>query len=461
MSDLKASVAETKNGFHVEGYEKIEYDFSFLDGVFDPANNNLAQCYERWGRCLAVMDLNIFNIYGDEMQKYFDHYNLPLTIHKTMIGEKAKSMETLLSIVDSMTDFGIIRKEPVLVVGGGLVTDVAGFACAAYRRNTNFIRIPTTVIGLIDASVSIKVAVNYGNYKNRLGAYHAPMHTFLDFSFLKTLPEGQVRNGFAELIKISTCAHKPTFDLLDKYCEKLITSRFGREGNDKEVLLAADEINRAGIHEMLKLETPNLHEIGLDRVIAYGHTWSPLHELSPKVPLRHGHAISIDMAYSATLANERGLLSDEEHRRLLNLFSRAGLSMDHELFDENMLDKATKAILKTRDGLLRAAVPNPIGTCVFLNDVSAEEMNKALRRHKELMKEYPREGAGIDAFVDASDTGYTMNDKPVEDAMHESKKVMNGMTNGAVNGKAQGHAAGPPQGLQEVMANGYENGYKN
>lgn len=68
------------------------------------------------------------------------------------------------------TEFGIIRKEPVLVIGGGLVTDVAGFACAAYRRTTNFIRIPTTVIGLIDASVSIKVAVNYGNYKNRLGA---------------------------------------------------------------------------------------------------------------------------------------------------------------------------------------------------------------------------------------------------------------------------------------------------
>jgi 3-dehydroquinate synthase len=116
MSDLKASVVETKNGFHVEGYEKIEYDFSFLDGVFDPKNNNLAQCYERWGRCLAVMDLNIFNIYGKDMQAYFDHYNLPLTIHKTMIGEKAKSMDTLLSIVDSMTEFGIIRKEPVLVV---------------------------------------------------------------------------------------------------------------------------------------------------------------------------------------------------------------------------------------------------------------------------------------------------------------------------------------------------------
>ena len=116
MSDLKATVEETKNGFHVEGYEKIEYDFTFLDGVFNTANPQLAQCYERWGRCLAVMDLNIFNIYGEEMQRYFDHHQLPLTIHKTMIGEKAKSMETLLSIVDSMTDFGIIRKEPVLVV---------------------------------------------------------------------------------------------------------------------------------------------------------------------------------------------------------------------------------------------------------------------------------------------------------------------------------------------------------
>jgi 3-dehydroquinate synthase len=160
------------------------------------------------------------------------------------------------------------------------LTRVHRFACATYRRTTNYIRIPTTVIGLIDASVSIKVAVNYGNYKNRLGAYHAPMHTFLDFSFLKTLPEAQVRNGFAELIKISTCGHRPTFELLDKYCEKLITSRFGRDNVDPEVRKAADEINRAGIFEMLKLETPNLHEIGLDRVIAYGHTWSPLHEVS-------------------------------------------------------------------------------------------------------------------------------------------------------------------------------------
>ncbi|KAL8869849.1 MAG: hypothetical protein Q9174_003961 [Haloplaca sp. 1 TL-2023] len=479
MSDLTASVLETKNGFHVDGYEKISYDFTFLDGVFNTNNRQLAECYSRWGRVLAVTDMNVFNMYGEQMQKYFDHYNLELKVHKTKIGEKAKTIPTFLSIVDSMTEFGIYRKEPVLVVGGGLVTDVAGFACAAYRRNTNFIRVPTTVIGLIDASVSIKVAVNYGNYKNRLGAYHAPIHTFLDFTFLRSLPIAQIRNGFAELIKISSCSHLPTFDLLDKYCEQIIETAFGRsDGASDEVRAAADKINREGIHEMLKLETPNLHEIGLDRVIAYGHTWSPMHELVPETPLRHGHAISIDMAYSATLANIRGLLSDEEHTRILRLFSRAGLSMDHPQFDEDILDKGTQAILKTRDGKLRAAVPNPLGSCVFLNDVSAEELNAALRRHKEIMKQYPRNGEGLEAFVDASDTGYTENnEEEVEDLEAAAAKagdlngsmngngvvhgghLINGHTNG-VNGHANG-VNGHANGVAEKLANGSTKGLTN
>ena len=110
MSDFKATVEETKKGFHVVGYEKIEYDFTFLDGVFDIGNPNLADCYERWGRCLAVMDRNIFDTYGDQIQSYFNHHNLELKIHKTMIGEKAKSIDTLLSIVDSMNSFGVFRK---------------------------------------------------------------------------------------------------------------------------------------------------------------------------------------------------------------------------------------------------------------------------------------------------------------------------------------------------------------
>lgn len=207
-----------------------------------------------------------------------------------------------------------------------------------------------------------------------------------------------------------------------------------------------------------------------------------MHELVPETPLRHGHAISIDMAYSATLANIRGLLSDQEHRRILNLFSRAGLSMDHPQFDEEILDKGTAAILKTRDGKLRAAVPSPLGKCVFLNDVGAEELNAALRRHKELMQEYPRNGEGLEAFVDASDTGYTDNSKPEVTALEEAAaeagslngtknvqggKLSNGHVNGQLNGLSNGtngaHGSNGVKGqaIKEQLANGGIDGITN
>lgn len=206
---------------------------------------------------------------------------------------------------------------------------------------------------------------------------------------------------------------------------------------------------------MLELESPNLHEIGLDRVIAYGHTWSPLHELVPETPLRHGHAISIDMAYSATLANHRGLLSDEEHRRLLTLFSRAGLSMDHHQFDEAVLAKGTAAILKTRDGKLRLAVPSPLGSCVFLNDVTEEEMNTVLRKHKEIMKNYPRDGEGLEASVDGSDLGYTENNYDETAAIAKASKEAGALNNG--NGtKTNGHTNGLNGHTVDVSATGAE-----
>lgn len=201
-----------------------------------------------------------------------------------------------------------------------------------------------------------------------------------------------------------------------------------------------------------------------------------MHELVPEVPLRHGHAISIDMAYSATLANQRGLLSDAEHKRILNLFSRCGLSMDHPQFDEEILDKATQAILKTRDGKLRAAVPNPLGSCVFLNDVSQEDMASALHKHKEIMKNYPRNGAGLEAFVDASDTGYTVNNKAVENGANGTNgaTIINddaktGMAKGGLgqNGNVDGvtgkpdhatnHASGP-EGVDGPTGAKKENG---
>lgn len=136
--------------------------------------------------------------------------------------------------------------------------------------------------------------------------------------------------------------------------------------------------------------------------------------------------------------------------------------MDHHQFDEEILDKGTAAILKTRDGKLRAAVPSPLGSCVFVNDIEPKEMHDILRRHKEIMKQFPRNGEGLEAFVDASDTGYTENNysesKAIEEAASTAGSLnghMNG-TNGVTNG-VNGHANGSKNGF-EPHTNGKLNG---
>jgi 3-dehydroquinate synthase len=136
------------------------------------------------------------------------------------------------------------------------------------------------------------------------------------------------------------------------------------------------------------------------------------------------------MAYTATLAHDRGMLSKEEHSRLLNLFSRAGLCIDHPLYDDSVIEKGTEAILKTRDGSLRLAVPSPLGECKFINEYTIEDLQRVLKVHKEHTARLPRRGAGLEAYVDSSDTGEST-------ALHTNG--VNGHTNGlnGVNGHAK------------------------
>ncbi len=399
MGKVQAKFEATDNAFHVEGYEKIEFSLSFVNRLFDVKNTELAESYRSFGRCLAVVDHNVNRFYGSEIKQYFKYYDIDLTLFPVTIDEPAKTINTFLSIVEAFSDFGLVRKEPVLVVGGGLVLDVAGFACAAYRRNSNYIRVPTTLIGLVDAGVAIKVAVNHEKQKNRLGAYHPPKHVFLDFSFLSTLPTDQVRNGMAELVKIAVVSNAEVFELLYEYGEELLDTHFGYLGGSQHLKEVAHRVNYESIKTMLELETPNFHELDLDRVIAYGHTWSPTLELAPAVPLLHGHAINIDMAFSATIAEKRGYITPDDRDRILGLMSKLGLAIDHPLFDSDLVWYATESITLTRDGLQRAAMPNPIGTCFFVNDMTREELDAALEDHKRICADYPRSGAGIDQYV--------------------------------------------------------------
>ena len=399
MAGIRATFTSTDCAFHIEGYEKIDFSLLYVNGAFKIGNPEIAESYAPFRRCLMVIDQTVYGLYRQQIDRYFAHYQIDLTVFQVSIKEPEKTLRTFEKIVDAFADFGLVRKEPVLVVGGGLTTDVAGFACSAYRRKTNYIRVPTSLIGLIDASVAIKVAVNHGKLKNRLGAYHASQKVILDFSFLGTLPIEQIRNGMAELIKIAVVGNQEIFELLEEHGAALLHSHFGYLNGTPELQAVGHRLTYKAIQVMLELEVPNLHELDLDRVIAYGHTWSPTLELTPEPPMLHGHSVNIDMAFTATIAQLRGYISVEDRNRILGLMSRLGLAIDSLYLTPELLWKATEAITRTRDGLQRAAAPRPIGQCVFMNDLTRSELDNALAVHRAIAQNYPRQGNGEDMYV--------------------------------------------------------------
>lgn len=407
------SVKEQDGFLNVQSSSETSYNYYFVNDMFDIANPQIADQYRDYGRCLCMMDTNLEALYADKMKAYFEHHGLPLTIASFRVTENEKTMRTVEAMLDAMRDFNLNRQEPVLLLGGGLITDMGGFACSMMRRNTPYVRIPTSLIGLIDASIAIKVACNHEDGKNKIGAFHAHQAVYLDTAFLATLPTKEIRVGMAEIIKITTVEEKESFELLEKYVEEVVETKFGHVNPDGKYSSAQmEEIKEAGgkilykaIHRMLELESPNLQELNLDRAIAFGHTWSPEVELVAKYRygklIMHGQAVAMDMALSMTLAERRGLISATDRDRVHTVISKVGLMLDHEAqHDPEVMRSATKEITKTRNGLLRAAVPvGEIGQCTFLNDVSHEELMSAIEAHKELVKAYPREGEGIDYWI--------------------------------------------------------------
>merc|ERR1719482_1315786 len=359
----------------VKATTEFEYDYTFLDddtekGCFDASNAYLANRFRSYGRCVMIVDARVFSIYGDDMRAYFEkHHGMGFEVLKLGIDEEQKSLKTVEDVMVFFAEVGLMRRETPLLSGGGLITDIVGTACALYRRSTSYVRLPTTLIGMIDASVAIKVGGNLAEaHKNRIGAFHPHDGVIIDFHLLKTLPEAHIRNGIAELTKISTVEQKECFELLEKHTEDLIAYKFGYADDSPAGLREIGrQLARKAVLRMLELECPNLLEHDQHRAIAYGHTWSPVYELTPKPhPMHHGHAISVDMCFSATWAAKEGWISTELRDRVHAQFRRAGLSRYHQSFTAEKLHYGTKTIMQRRDGDLYAAIPNgEIGKCRY------------------------------------------------------------------------------------------------
>ena len=212
-------------------------------------------------------------------------------------GEASKSMATVERLCSEFADWGLTRTDCVVGVGGGLVTDVAGFAAAVYHRGVPVVHVPTTLLGQIDAAIGGKTGVNLPQGKNLVGAYWQPAAVLCDTATLDSLPPREWRCGLGELAKY----HWLGGGRLD---ELPLQERIAECVRIKAEVVASDE-----------------REAGRRALLNYGHTLAHALEIAGRHDLRHGEAVAIGLVYAAELARRLGRIGDEqvdEHRRVVS-----------------------------------------------------------------------------------------------------------------------------------------------
>jgi 3-dehydroquinate synthase len=278
----------------------------------------------------------------------------------------------------------VARHEPVLVVGGGVIADIAGFATALYHRNTPYVMLCTSIVTGIDAGPSPRTCCDGYGFKNLYGAYHPPVLTLTDRFFWKTLHVGWIRHGIAEIIKMACVKDFSLFLLCEKAGPRLIETKFGTEGgeDDMEFQDLCDAIIGKAMESYVKAEYGNLWETHQMRPHAFGHTWSPGYELP--AGMLHGHAVGTCMGYGSFLAYKRDWLSEEQLNRILKLISDMELALWHPIMDNHgLVQAANKKAYAKRGGNLCAPVPKDVlGECGYINDLTHDDIPPTMNEYK-------------------------------------------------------------------------------
>jgi 3-dehydroquinate synthase len=224
------------------------------------------------------------------------------------------------------------RSTVLLAVGGGVVTDLAGYAAAVYKRGIKLGLVPTTVLGMVDAAIGGKNGVNAGLFKNIIGTIHQPDFILFDYNFLRSLPQVEWESGFAEIIKHACIRDKLMFETLERFSLHDYRSDF--------TLLA--ELIRQNVE--LKMSIVQADEKDQDQrlLLNFGHTIG--HAIENLHGLPHGHAISIGMVAACQLSEKTGRLNYDDAKKVVRLLDRYHLPVDIEtepakVFDVLKMDK--------------------------------------------------------------------------------------------------------------------------
>lgn len=334
----------------------IEIGFELEDKLISDLQNGLIGKVKKFA---VITDSVVKELYADNIvKKLIDSgYNTDLFVFEA--GEKSKTRATKEKIEDAMLEKGYRRDCCIIAVGGGVVTDLAGFVAGTFGRGVPFINYATTLLAAADASVGGKTAVDTPLATNLIGLFNQPKKVYIDIATWKTLPKRQIYSGMAETIKHACIANKEFFAYIDEHMNEILNI-------EKE---ACEHIAEENCRVKYEVVMKDERESGLREILNLGHTVGRAVETVSEYRLLHGEAVAIGLAAEVKLAYKLGYVTAEERDKVMSLLEKAKLPVTiPEYIDKEALVKKLYTDKKVRDGKLRFVIQKGIGDVVEFED---------------------------------------------------------------------------------------------
>lgn len=322
---------------------------------------------KRHSRIMVLTDTNVAPLFLDQLLAV-----LPAATTTTLVlpaGEKEKNITNVQKIWQALLTAQCDRKSLVINLGGGVISDMGGFAASTYMRGIDFINIPTTLLAQVDASVGGKTAIDFAGVKNLVGTFAQPVKVIIDTDTLHTLPQRELLAGFAEVIKHGLIWDKKHF--------LQATVKHPTDFTKKELAAIVTRSRQIKLEVVAKDPT----EQGIRKQLNFGHTVGHALEaisLNTAKPLLHGEAISIGMVAEAKISQLMGLLSEADLLAIKKSLVNAGLPVSVEITNINHILQKMKTDKKNEQGQINLTLLNGIGSAVHNQHVSENIIREAI-----------------------------------------------------------------------------------
>lgn len=327
-------------------------------------------------RTVVVTDETVAHLYGEAVRLALENAGIATKIVTLPSGEQTKSFEGLADLCDRLLSAELDRGDVIIALGGGVIGDLTGFAAAIYKRGIDFIQIPTTLLAQVDSSVGGKTAIDTPRGKNLIGAFHQPRRVLADLDALSTLPDRELKAGYAEVLKYGFLGDPAFLDSLERDNDRLLA-------RDADVLSRAVE---QSVAMKAAIVAEDEREAGRRALLNLGHTFG--HALEAETgfgdALLHGEAVGAGMALAFRFAASEDICPEGDAQRAVRVIQAAGLptrldEVASRPFSAARLIDHMRQDKKAENGSITLVLPRGGGDTFVEKGVDARRLERFLR----------------------------------------------------------------------------------